>query len=583
MATVNQPQDEEQQGNQGTNSSGSSSPTSVASATPTTTSSSTGGSSAPGGAKVAPQSQAQSYNPQAATSSNNFTNLKSYLNANNNGQDFSNQVNTNLNQQGTSLQNNIQGASNQFNNQVQSVVNPVQQNYQAYQNIAANNDPNAIVNYANQGNNTQNIQNLENATYTGPKSLNDLSGNNNGSALQSGISNYQNLANDTKSEAGRMNLLQGLYGNQNYGQGQQTLDNVFLQGNNFGNTLSQANQLGGAYNTAANNATTSAQNAANTVNQAATGTQNSLNAAVGNQYQNVQGEVQQDIGKQQSSVQNFINNYNNGNISAADAKALGITSGADTYNLDPTQFVSKGNTPTVQNVATAQDYSNFNTLQSLLGNNANTQNSGILSNFQDPSQAGKLGDLYNLNQQAYQNLLGSQKDAYQQAVNPVQQQLDNLNVSYNNSPSTYSGSGGNGYLGALNSAAGVLKSSGFGGDNAANMTNEQLVQLAEQNPSTLNSAQQSALASTLGNLVTTVDPNYFNTNPNSSIEQSAEGGPYLGNDLKQASQWAGSPVNNLTGLVDAWQQQIASKQAALQQLANQYGANKSLNIGSANS
>lgn len=390
MATVaenGQDDNENEQGGSNQNGSGSSSPTSVASASPSTTGSSTGGSTSSGGGSSKSASTGSTYNPSAPTSSGNFTNLKSYLGANNNGQDFSNQVNSNLQQQGSNLNSNIQGASNQFNNQVQSVVNPAQQNYQSYQNIANNNDPNAITNYASQGNNAQNIQNLENSTYTGPQNLNNLSGNYNGNALQSGVSNYQNLANDTTSDAGRMNLLQSLYGNSNYNQGQQTLDNVFLQGNNFSNTVGQANQVNNAYNTANNNASATVQNAQNALGNIASGTQNSLNTAMSNENQAIQGNYANALNTQAQDYTQLQKDLTGNSLTQQEFTELGLTPGQSLYGVNPVaQNLIQNVALTPQNTASAQNYSTIAALNSLLGNNANTQSTQLASQYASPTQ-----------------------------------------------------------------------------------------------------------------------------------------------------------------------------------------------------
>lgn len=434
MATVTPNQEDEEQGqsNPSQNGQGQSSPSPVASTAPSTTGSSPGPSGGGSKSSGGPSQSQSSYNPSAPTSSGNFTNLKSYLNANNNGKDFSNQVNQNLQQQGSNLNTNIQGASNQFNNQVQQSVTPVQQNYQAYQQVAASNDPNSIVNYANQGNNAKNIQGLENATYTGPKTLNDLSGNYNGAALQSQVGNYQNLANDTTSESGRMNLLQSLYGNQNYGQGQQTLDNVFLQGNNFGNTASQANRLNNSYNTAANNSALSAQNAANTVNQAATGTVNSLNAAVGNQNQNIQNDYSSALQNQAAQNAAATTALQNGTISQQLATQLGLTGGTNLYNVDASQFLHNAQLNT-QNTATGQDYSNIAALHNLLGNNANTGSSQILSQYaSQPGSTMNPNQYLNYDTSGLQNASQIAGQTYNDLANA---DVANLNQGYVTGPS----------------------------------------------------------------------------------------------------------------------------------------------------
>lgn len=533
------------------------------------------GGSGGGSSNAAPTVQnaqgSQNSASNTPSTSGSFTNLKSYLNANNGGQQFTQQINNNLNQQGQQIQSNVNNASQQFNQQAQQVVNPVQQNYNNFQqNGGATGDANAITSYAKANNdNASSIRNLENASYTGPKSLNDLSGQNNGAALQSNIQNYSTLANNAQTEPGRFSLLQNMFGGQGYNQGQQTLDNLFIDPSKLTASRASANQAQNAYTQAANNATNQAQNYQNQLQGYAQGTVSGLGNAVNNQYQNVQNETQQDIANQQNAVNNFLSNYKAGKINQADATALGINNGDATYNLDPTQYITQGTTPTAQAVASQQDYANFAALQGLLGSNANSQTAATLAQFQDPSKSGQLGPAYNLDQSGYQAALASAKDAYQQAVNPVQQDLNTLNSGYQNSPYTYQGTSGNGWLGAMNDMASALRASGFAQNSGAiGASNEDLVKLAEQNNALYNGANG---PTPQGGPVGAIDDSKYFT-------------PYYQQDLQkfgiQGTNNPGNPNNMaFTDLVDAYQNKISAQQQALKNLANQYGANNTLNIG----
>lgn len=401
MAVVsNSQQDLDSQNQNGQSpSGGSSAPVSVAGATTGSSSPSTGQSG---------QSQSQSSQPTAGTSgdtqntsSGGFTNLKSYLNANSNyngGQGLSGEVNSNLQNQSSNINNNINNASNQFQTQTVNSVAPVTQNYNSFESGTGNgSDLNAIQNYAGNTQNVQNTQNLEGASYTGPNSLNDLTGANNGAALQSQVANYNGLVQNAGTAAGSANLLQNLYGKQGYNQGQQTLDSAFLQGANFAPAQAAGNQLGNAYNTASNNATAQGQAAGQQVQQYANNVSGQLNNAENNLYggvnqaynTNLQGQAAQ-VAAQQQALQNY-------NVGQGEATGLGLTQGQNLYNSvnagNVGNYVSANNAYGVQDAATSNQLAQNQALSNLLGGYATTGSQSNINNL----NAANTGGLINYN------------------------------------------------------------------------------------------------------------------------------------------------------------------------------------------
>lgn len=367
--------------------------TTVAPTVSATPGSSGGGSAAPSTGSGGGDSQGSKVNSppsaQAGTNSGNFTNLKSYLSANqgfNGGNGLTGTINDNLTGQAQTVNSNINNASNAFNTQSQNAVNPVAANYQNFESGTGNgSDLNAIQNYASNAQNVANTQGVENATYTGPKSLNDLTGANNGQALQSQVSNYNGLVNNTNNEAGRFSLLQNMFGNTGYNQGQQTLDNAFINPQALGGARASANNLNDAYSQASAGATTAAQNNANTIQGYANNTKNQLNGTTQALGTNLQGQLTTLQGQQGTDYTNAENAINSGTIGQALANTLGLTNGQDIYNTNVGSYLTPAQL-TAQNTTTADQYKQIGALQSLLGQNANAGAGQVLSTYNPSNQ-----------------------------------------------------------------------------------------------------------------------------------------------------------------------------------------------------
>ena len=172
------------------------------------------------------------------TSSGRYTNLSAFLNANkgfNQGQGLAGKIVSNVqnatNQQGQQLgqaqqqfgQTSTEGAKSfTVPGQAPTMGVPGQtnvQNAQAFTQQALVSPTQATPE------STQQFGNLLNASYKGPKSLQDVEG---AGALQSNTANIQNLAKSAQTGAGRFDLLRKMFGNSNYSRGQQNLDSLLL-------------------------------------------------------------------------------------------------------------------------------------------------------------------------------------------------------------------------------------------------------------------------------------------------------------------------------------------------------------------
>lgn len=367
----------------------------------------------------------------AASSSNSsgrFNNVQKYLDAN---KDFNadkgglaGTISGNIQNQATNTQNNFQGAQKSFNDasgNAASGFNNYKQDLTNYQNQGA-------AGFAGNQNNVNAFQNDLNAQYTGPKSLQDLSGNQNLSNLQLQSKNIQNELNQTQTEGGRYNLLNNMFGKSDYSGGQRSLDNLILQ--NTPGQQSQFNQARGiAANTqqSLNNANQQSQNTAqnyeNTAQQARQAVGGQLNQDVAKAGQDLSGQVSKAQSDQSAALQGNISALKSGNINSDLANQLGLQAGQSLWGLDPTTLQA-GAGPTVGTVANADQYKQFGALSQLLGNNASADQQQTLGQL-NQANAGQAGS-FNANAMNTDAF----KSSLQDATNKASAQLAPLE-SYN--------------------------------------------------------------------------------------------------------------------------------------------------------
>lgn len=422
MASVDQPfsnQNEQDQNQIGSNSSANSSfgqspqLTSGQGGTTTNSGGSTGGGF-------------QGKGDLAGTQSGAYPNLQQYMSANQNwtnqqGQGLGGEIASNLGQQGQQIQQGTQNAQQAFQNTGNTWAENTQNAANAFnQGIAGGNAYNFTQNNPQA---QQQAGQALNANYQGPQNLFGVNNN-----LQQQAQNYTNTAGQLGTESGRFNLLQQMFGGNNYNQGQQSLDQALLQTN-----PQQQQQLKGAQQQATQtqqnlqNANAGAQQQAqawqnlgqNTSQQAA----QNLNAAVNTENQNIQNQYQI---AQQGQAAN-IAALQNGNISQALATQLGITAPiASTYGVNATQYLTQP-ALTMGNTAQQADYNQMAALQQLAGAAPTALTAGNSAALQQDQLAGTPGTSAGqetFNNPAYQAAIKQNQAAYNQAITPLVQALN---------------------------------------------------------------------------------------------------------------------------------------------------------------
>jgi hypothetical protein len=445
VATVLNQFDDEDTNKNGQDQGQGSTPTLTAPTTPTIGGPQGGGVATPG-----------STGTQSGTSSGRFNNLQKYIEAN---KDFhadqgglAGQVVSGINQQAQNVQNNLQGAQNAFADQSQQSIDSF--NHPDVVNQAFQ-DPTAFV--QNQDN-MDAFAKMRDAQYTGPKTLQDLSGDQNLAKLQVQSANVNDMVNQGQSESGRFNLLRNMFGNPSYTAGQQNLDNLIIQGQQ-----GQMKQIQGARQIAtdtANKLNQTEQNVEQTAAQAGQQAQGIRDATRGQLNQTAQETANQAHQKYQqaydkqnqdySNLQAYLNDprgFAQSGVSEEDlAKMLqSAGAGADTTKYSQAlhqvganmgDMLSKSTSPTEQNTLDQQDYARINALNSLMGGSngavaalANPDVSAALQKYLgNDAQAGGFAGApemkFDTNQ--FNSAVGAARDKYGQEISPYTNQYQAL-------------------------------------------------------------------------------------------------------------------------------------------------------------
>jgi hypothetical protein len=306
-----------------------------ASTPPTTAAGSSGVVS--GGAVGGGASTSAGSSPDKPSTSGSWTNLNSYLSANQDqGAAIGNTIASTINNQGQNAQSEISNLDSGFTQAVQD--NTVTQNQGAV-NQAVQNAQNAQLTQADQ----QAFNQQATAKYTGPTDFTLASGY--GQAAQD-ANTALNTYNQTQSEAGRDVLLKNQFNNASengYNQGENNLDQLLLEGSGGADTLiNAANQwtgLNGALTSdVANDNATAAAAAAQTqaTAQAAQAAYTDANSTTDQAVQAYLANQQANYSTDYNSLVNALNAYNatgNLKLTAPQAQILGLTAGEQIGNL----------------------------------------------------------------------------------------------------------------------------------------------------------------------------------------------------------------------------------------------------------
>lgn len=420
MAVVNNfNQDDQNQQQQNQNGNNVSQPISVSgTSAPSASAGLAGGGT--GNASVAPTVQ------NAPTSSGRFQNLQNYL-----------QANSGYNAAGGGLAGQITGDLGKQEKQQEQTIQQQQQDW-VNANQSKNIDPNAASQYVQSGiqnatqfvqdpNAVSQFQNYLNAgtNYVAPTAFDASQG------LANQVQNYQTTAGLTQTEPGRYTLLNNLYNNPNYSQGQQKLDNLLLQGDsNQLNTLNQAQDyaqnLSNAYNAANTgingtfdptaNASTGGliQQYANNAQATQLAAQNALGGAINTFGTNAAQAAQDAAAARDQAYQQALTNLGRNQISQADLDKFGLTPNMTLLNVNPTSYLTENqDTPTIQNSITADQQSYINALSKLAGNSLSGDPTQVLSSFNNNQAAGTFGsNPYSLNTNALNNEVQKAQQSY---------------------------------------------------------------------------------------------------------------------------------------------------------------------------
>lgn len=280
---------------------------------------------------------------------------------------------------------------------------------------------------------------LRDAEYKGPASLADSKDIS--SRVRGSTGAALGKANASQTEGGRFALLDNYFGRPQYTQGEKTLDNLLIQ-NDPGSK--------DAFQQMRDNASAVSKKAeqlpASTLSYAAQGAQATRDARQGARgalgiddsgnptNSGAIGTARSDLAKRTSDMnaqraQQFqqaktIAGQNKFGLTPEFLEAMGVT-GDRGYGVDPTQFLTQGQTLADRQVATADDAARFRALEELAGGN--------LSMLDDYSQVGSAANspAYNFNKQGYQGTVANEKAAYQSASSQNQAQAASLQQQIN--------------------------------------------------------------------------------------------------------------------------------------------------------
>ena len=381
------------------------------------------------------------------TSSGSFTNLQSYLNANqdqNFGSQLASKVQNTVDQANQAQSN----ADTQFKGIVdQNTVNPNQDLINS-----AISDPTTFVS------NQQNVDAFnqqKNANYSGPNSLSDESSLYN-NAYQT-TQNAQQAANATQNEGGRFALLNQYFNAPSYSQGEQNLDQFLVSadptaGKAFQNVQQNANQAQQNWNNQLSADQGYASQAAQTTNSAATAARNALGidasgnftgvagtngdytngGAIGNLYNQINDAATADqsaYNTQNAAVQQALKSDNLSGLTPDELNQLGLSNfSGPLWDVSPANFLTINNNASSvnpQTVANAEQYAQMAALSQLAG----TPDT-LLPNSSLAGTAPTQG--YTFNTPAFQSAINDSQNAFQQSLTKAPS-ISSINGSINSS------------------------------------------------------------------------------------------------------------------------------------------------------
>ena len=384
-------------------------------------------------APVTPSSSQTTKASNSPTSSGRFTNLKSYIDANQGfnqqGGGLAGKIATNLSNQGQEVKAQVQSAADTFKSQRDEQLKPLEQGVQNVQQAVAN-----PIAFTQNQQNVESVQRARDAEYTGPRSLMDLQGRQNQAILNSSLQNFKDNTNQARTETGRFNLLRNMFGRPTYSSGQQNLDNLLIQGqkqqqqrmNETGRIAADVNRN---LNQISSNAETQGREAVTRAQQIQADTRKALNDRVLKEQQSIEDATVRARMDQDRKLYTLAKGLQQGQITKQDAEMLGLNANDRLYNANLGTLLQRTD-PTLQTVADQNNYNQLQALRNLLGNTYTPETSAILDQFKDSNQAGQFQqNLYKVDKGSVQKTLTDKRDEFTKASQSAQSDISKFTKS----------------------------------------------------------------------------------------------------------------------------------------------------------
>ncbi len=293
-------------------------------------------------------------------SGSKFTNIDSYL-QNGNAKGFGEEF-------GGKIQSGINEAKSNFDTGANAIENKI--NSSGY--VPSQEEINSTVANAGSGTSDEDVKKFQGWTgqsYKGPTSVSDSNG---------AWDQYWNKANEANTaakqsgtEAGRFALLDKYYGRPNYNFGEKSLDNLLVQnGGGFNNSQdlqNQAAKLNSYGKQQADKVASDAAQRAGQIEQSKQAANTAVSGAIGNFQSDLDKRVADENQKRLAESSGLYSDFDTGAITDQDYAKLGLTQGEDIYGLNPSQYLTQGQSLNKSNVASDADYAKYAALSKLAG------------------------------------------------------------------------------------------------------------------------------------------------------------------------------------------------------------------------
>lgn len=324
----------------------------------------------------------QSAPQQGPTSSGRFVNLQNYLTANSNS-DLGQNLTNKILDQSSSVKNKVNEEQKSFNTQAQDSLTQARSGNTTISGITPTTTAKDLEKISTD---TTAIA-ARDAEYKGPSSLDEQG------AIKNQVEGFTDLANQTKTEKGRFNLLGNMFAKQGYSQGQKNLDNLILQGdttskNALVGTQRAANDLQNTYNQNLSDSkkqalqlTEEAQNIRKNVSDVLNKTVQGVGSSIDLAYDKALGE--------KSSLEDA---FKAGKLidtpELYEANKFGNMYSNNYFGVDPSKYLAIAD-PTKAGVASEEQIRQLNALKSLAGETLSGKAKGYVTDLSGTTDFGK--------------------------------------------------------------------------------------------------------------------------------------------------------------------------------------------------